>query len=295
MSDIEDKYANAPEADVKSDTAILGLSNANHLEKLYDGWFLDYASYVILDRAVPYFEDGLKPVQRRILHTLSEMNNGHLIKVANVVGATMRYHPHGDSSIYTALVGLGQKDLLIDTQGNWGNPLTGDGAAAGRYIEGRLSQFAQEILFNPETTEWIPNYDGTRKEPVTLPAKFPLLLAQGVDLVVFPQGTRVPAGAPRRPLRRGAAQIALHAGVPVLPVRIACAPPVLAKGQPWYDLADRTIVWTLRVGNPIPVPINAAGSAPTDAASGVSPAVPTTGTHAAAVALTETIRARLEL
>ena len=181
MSDIEDKYANAPEADVKSDTAILGLSNANHLEKLYDGWFLDYASYVILDRAVPYFEDGLKPVQRRILHTLSEMNNGHLIKVANVVGATMRYHPHGDSSIYTALVGLGQKDLLIDTQGNWGNPLTGDGAAAGRYIEGRLSQFAQEILFNPETTEWIPNYDGTRKEPVTLPAKFPLLLAQGVD------------------------------------------------------------------------------------------------------------------
>ncbi|MDY5030224.1 DNA gyrase subunit A, partial [Hallerella succinigenes] len=181
MSDIEDKYANAPEADVKSDTAILGLSNANHLEKLYDGWFLDYASYVILDRAVPYFEDGLKQVQRRILHTLSEMNNGHLIKVANVVGATMRYHPHGDSSIYTALVGLGQKDLLIDTQGNWGNPLTGDGAAAGRYIEGRLSQFAQEILFNPETTEWIPNYDGTRKEPVTLPAKFPLLLAQGVD------------------------------------------------------------------------------------------------------------------
>lgn len=176
-----DKFANAPEPEVKSDTAILGLSNANHLEKLYDGWFLDYASYVILDRAVPYFEDGLKPVQRRILHTLSEMNNGHLIKVANVVGATMKYHPHGDSSIYTALVGLGQKDLLVDTQGNWGNPLTGDGAAAGRYIEGRLSQFAQEVLFNAETTEWIPNYDGTRKEPVTLPAKFPLLLAQGVD------------------------------------------------------------------------------------------------------------------
>ncbi len=179
--DGQDKFANAPEPEVKSDTAILGLSNANHLEKLYDGWFLDYASYVILDRAVPYFEDGLKPVQRRILHTLSEMNNGHLIKIATVVGATMKYHPHGDSSIYTALVGLGQKDLLIDTQGNWGNPLTGDGAAAGRYIEGRLSPFAQEILFNEETTEWIPNYDGTRKEPVTLPAKFPLLLAQGVD------------------------------------------------------------------------------------------------------------------
>lgn len=121
------------------------------------------------------------------------------------------------------------------------------------------------------------------------------VLAQGVDLVVFPQGTRVPAGAPRRPLRRGAAQIALHAGVPVLPVRIACDPPVLAKGQPWYDLADRTIVWTLRVGNPIPVPINAAGPAPTDAASCVPPAVPTTGTHAAAVALTETIRMRLGL
>ncbi len=179
--DEQDRFASAPEPEVKSDTAILGLSNANHLEKLYDGWFLDYASYVILDRAVPYFEDGLKPVQRRILHTLSEMNNGHLIKVASLVGATMKYHPHGDSSIYTALVGLGQKDLLIDTQGNWGNPLTGDGAAAGRYIEGRLSPFAQEILFNEETTEWIPNYDGTRKEPVTLPAKFPLLLAQGVD------------------------------------------------------------------------------------------------------------------
>lgn len=177
----QDKFANAPEPEVKSDTAILGLSNASHLEKLYDGWFLDYASYVILDRAVPYFEDGLKPVQRRILHALSEMNNGHLIKVANVVGATMAYHPHGDASIYTALVGLGQKNLLIDTQGNWGNPLTGDGAAAGRYIEGRLSQFAQEVIFNPETTEWIPNYDGTKKEPVTLPAKFPLLLAQGVD------------------------------------------------------------------------------------------------------------------
>ncbi len=179
--DGQDRFANAPEPEVQSDTAILGLSNANHLEKLYDGWFLDYASYVILDRAVPYFEDGLKPVQRRILHTLFEMNNGKLNKVANVVGATMRYHPHGDSSIYTALVGLGQKNLLIDTQGNWGNPLTGDGAAAGRYIEGRLSQFAQEILFNEETTEWIPNYDGTRKEPLTLPAKFPLLLAQGVD------------------------------------------------------------------------------------------------------------------
>lgn len=176
-----DKYANTREASVLSTTETLGLSNANHLEKLYDGWFLDYASYVILDRAVPYFEDGLKPVQRRILHSLFEMNDGRFNKVANVVGNTMRYHPHGDASIYEALVGLGQKNLLVETQGNWGNPFTGDPAAAPRYIEGRLSQFALEVLFNAETTEWIPSYDGRSKEPVALPAKFPLLLAQGVD------------------------------------------------------------------------------------------------------------------
>ncbi|MCK9182042.1 MAG: DNA gyrase/topoisomerase IV subunit A [Fibrobacteraceae bacterium] len=175
------KYANTREASVLSTTETLGLSNANHLEKLYDGWFLDYASYVILDRAVPYFEDGLKPVQRRILHSLFEMNDGRFNKVANVVGNTMRYHPHGDASIYEALVGLGQKNLLVETQGNWGNPFTGDPAAAPRYIEGRLSQFALEVLFNAETTEWIPSYDGRSKEPVALPAKFPLLLAQGVD------------------------------------------------------------------------------------------------------------------
>lgn len=156
-------------------------SDLNHLEKLYDGWFLDYASYVILDRAVPYFEDGLKPVHRRILHTLFEMHDGRYHKVATVVGRTMQYHPHGDASIGDALVTLGQKNLLIDTQGNWGNPVTGDSAAAPRYIEGRLTPLATEILFNPETTEWVPSYDGRNKEPVTLPVKFPLLLAQGVE------------------------------------------------------------------------------------------------------------------
>ncbi|SHK49677.1 DNA gyrase/topoisomerase IV subunit A [Fibrobacter sp. UWEL] len=159
----------------------LGLSNVNHLEKLYNGWFLDYASYVILDRAVPYFEDGLKPVQRRILHSLFENHDGRYQKVATIVGRTMAYHPHGDASIGDALVGLGQKGLLIDTQGNWGNPFTGDRAAAPRYIEGRLTPFAVDVVFNPETTEWIPSYDGRSEEPVTLPVKFPLLLAQGVD------------------------------------------------------------------------------------------------------------------
>ncbi len=156
-------------------------SDLNHLEKLYDGWFLDYASYVILDRAVPYYEDGLKPVHRRILHTLFEMHDGRYHKVATVVGRTMQYHPHGDASIGDALVTLGQKNLLIDTQGNWGNPVTGDAAAAPRYIEGRLTALANDILFNPETTEWIPSYDGRNQEPVTLPVKFPLLLAQGVE------------------------------------------------------------------------------------------------------------------
>ncbi len=169
----------------------LGLSNANHLEKLYDGWFLDYASYVILDRAVPYFEDGLKPVQRRILHTLFEMHDGRYHKVANIVGRTMQYHPHGDASIGDALVGLGQKDLLVDPQGNWGNPMTGDSAAAPRYIEGRLTPFAIDVLFNPETTKWIPSYDGRNNEPVTLPAKFPLLLTQGVEGIAVGLATSI--------------------------------------------------------------------------------------------------------
>jgi len=152
-----------------------------YLSGMYRNWFLDYASYVILERAVPYINDGLKPVQRRILHAMREMDDGRYNKVANIIGQTMQYHPHGDASIGDAIVQLGQKDLLIDTQGNWGNILTGDGAAAPRYIEARLSKFALEVLFNPKTTEWNLSYDGRKKEPITLPAKFPLLLAQGVD------------------------------------------------------------------------------------------------------------------
>jgi len=151
------------------------------LPKMYQDWFLDYASYVILERAVPHLVDGLKPVQRRILHAMKRMDDGRYNKVANIIGNTMQFHPHGDRSIGDALVQLGQKDLLIDCQGNWGNILTGDGAAAPRYIEARLSKFALEILFNPKTTEWKPSYDGRNKEPVTLPAKFPLLLAQGAE------------------------------------------------------------------------------------------------------------------
>ncbi|MEG2164402.1 MAG: DNA gyrase/topoisomerase IV subunit A [Bacteroidales bacterium] len=152
-----------------------------HLTGMYQSWFLDYASYVILERAVPHIIDGLKPVQRRILHSMDELEDGRYNKVANVVGNTMKYHPHGDASIGDALVQLGQKDLLIDCQGNWGNILTGDGAAATRYIEARLSPFAIEVLFNPKTTEWKPSYDGRNREPVTLPVKFPLLLAQGAE------------------------------------------------------------------------------------------------------------------
>ena len=151
------------------------------LGAMYSDYFLDYASYVILERAVPHLNDGLKPVQRRILHSLKELDDGRYNKVANVVGNTMKYHPHGDQSIGDAMVQLGQKDLLIDCQGNWGNTLTGDGAAAPRYIEARLTKFALDISFNPKTTEWTPSYDGRNKEPITLPVKFPLLLAQGVE------------------------------------------------------------------------------------------------------------------
>jgi topoisomerase IV subunit A len=152
-----------------------------YLSGMYRDWFLDYASYVILERAVPYINDGLKPVQRRILHAMKELDDGRFNKVANIIGHTMQYHPHGDASIGDALVQLGQKDLLIETQGNWGNIHTGDSAAAPRYIEARLSKFALEVLFNPKTTEWKISYDGRKKEPLTLPVKFPLLLAQGVD------------------------------------------------------------------------------------------------------------------
>ncbi|MFA5046704.1 MAG: DNA gyrase/topoisomerase IV subunit A, partial [Paludibacter sp.] len=153
----------------------------HHLSGMYQSWFLDYASYVILERAVPDIYDGLKPVQRRILHSMRRLDDGRYNKVANIVGHTMQFHPHGDASIGDALVQLGQKDLLIDCQGNWGNILTGDGAAAPRYIEARLSKFALETVFNPKTTEWKASYDGRNKEPVALPVKFPLLLAQGVE------------------------------------------------------------------------------------------------------------------
>ena len=152
-----------------------------HLSGMYKDWFLDYASYVILERAVPHLHDGLKPVHRRILHAMKRLDDGRYNKVANIIGFTMQYHPHGDASIGDALVQLGQKDLLIDSQGNWGNILTGDGAAAARYIEARLSKFALDVVFNPKTTEWKKSYDGRNDEPVTLPVKFPLLLAQGVE------------------------------------------------------------------------------------------------------------------
>jgi len=151
------------------------------LSGMYENWFLDYASYVILERAVPHIEDGFKPVQRRIMHAMKEADDGHYNKVANIVGMTMQYHPHGDASIYSALVQLGQKDLLIDTQGNWGNILTGDGAAAGRYIEARLSELALDVVYNDKVTDWGLSYDGRKREPLTLPAKFPLLLAQGAE------------------------------------------------------------------------------------------------------------------
>ncbi|MBP7358452.1 MAG: DNA gyrase/topoisomerase IV subunit A [Prevotella sp.] len=156
-------------------------SAVHHLSGMYQNWFLDYASYVILERAVPHIEDGLKPVQRRIMHSMKRMDDGRYNKVANIVGHTMQFHPHGDASIGDALVQLGQKDLLVDCQGNWGNILTGDRAAASRYIEARLSKFALDTVFNPKTTEWQQSYDGRNKEPITLPVKFPLLLAQGAE------------------------------------------------------------------------------------------------------------------
>ena len=157
------------------------IRSIQHLDGMYQKWFLDYASYVILERAVPYVNDGLKPVQRRILHSMREMEDGRYNKASNIIGNTMKYHPHGDASIGDALVQLGQKDLLVDCQGNWGNILTGDSAAAPRYIEARLSKFALEVAFNAKTTEWKASYDGRNREPVTLPVKFPLLLAQGVE------------------------------------------------------------------------------------------------------------------
>jgi len=172
--DIINAEGNAP-----GPTGPAALHSVTALSGMYQDWFLDYASYVILERAVPHLHDGLKPVQRRILHSMKRMDDGRYNKVANIIGHTMQFHPHGDASIGDALVQLGQKELLVDMQGNWGNLLTGDGAAAPRYIESRLSKFALEVVFNPKTTEWKLSYDGRNKEPVTLPVKFPLLLAQG--------------------------------------------------------------------------------------------------------------------
>lgn len=168
-----------------------GLSQTATVDDLYQGWFIDYASYVILERAVPTVLDGFKPVQRRIMHAMNEMDDGRYNKVANIIGQTMQYHPHGDASIGEAIVNIGQKDLLIDTQGNWGDIRTGDGAAAPRYIEARLSKFALEVLFNHQTTNWQLSYDGRKKEPILLPVKFPLLLAQGVDGIAVGLATKV--------------------------------------------------------------------------------------------------------
>ncbi|MCQ6958456.1 DNA gyrase/topoisomerase IV subunit A [Mucilaginibacter aquariorum] len=167
------------------------LHKVTSLDGLYENWFLDYASYVILDRAVPHINDGLKPVQRRILHSLKEMDDGRFNKAANVIGNTMKYHPHGDASIGDAMVQIGQKNLLIDCQGNWGDPITGDSAAAPRYIEARLSKFALDVVFNPDTTVWQASYDGRNKEPITLPVKFPLLLAQGAEGIAVGLATKI--------------------------------------------------------------------------------------------------------
>lgn len=169
----------------------LGEESIKKISGMYEDWFLDYASYVILERAIPSIFDGLKPVQRRILHSMRELEDGRYNKVANIVGNTMKYHPHGDAAITDAMVQIGQKELLIDTQGNWGNILTGDGAAAARYIEARLTPFALDVVFNPKTTEWLPSYDGRNKEPDNLPVKFPLLLAQGVEGIAVGLSTKI--------------------------------------------------------------------------------------------------------
>ncbi|WP_281615670.1 DNA gyrase/topoisomerase IV subunit A [Flammeovirga sp. SubArs3] len=166
-------------------------NNVVHIDGMYQNWFLDYASYVILERAVPSIYDGLKPVQRRILHSMKEMDDGRFNKVANIIGSTMQYHPHGDAAIGDAIVNLGQKELLIETQGNWGDIRTGDSAAAPRYIEARLSKFALEVVFNPKTTDWQLSYDGRKKEPINLPVKFPLLLAQGVEGIAVGLATKI--------------------------------------------------------------------------------------------------------
>jgi topoisomerase-4 subunit A len=168
-----------------------GNESITRITGMYKDWFLDYASYVILERAVPAIEDGFKPVQRRIMQSMKDLDDGRYNKVANIVGHTMQYHPHGDASIADAMVQIGQKDLLIDTQGNWGNTLTGDRAAAARYIEARISKFGLDVIFNPKITKWQASYDGRRKEPINLPVKFPLLLAQGAEGIAVGLSTKI--------------------------------------------------------------------------------------------------------
>jgi topoisomerase-4 subunit A len=187
MSDQED----LPEEANQEESGSEEVGHTMAISGMYEDWFLDYASYVILERAVPAIEDGFKPVQRRIMHSMWELEDGRYNKVANIIGNTMKYHPHGDAAIGDAMVNMGQKDLLIDTQGNWGNILTGDRSAAPRYIEARISKFAQEVLFNPKTTNWELSYDGRNKVPVTLPVKFPLLLAQGVEGIAVGLSTKI--------------------------------------------------------------------------------------------------------
>ncbi|MEL0263273.1 MAG: DNA gyrase subunit A, partial [Flavobacteriaceae bacterium] len=169
----------------ETDTALVKVTG------MYQDWFLDYASYVILERAIPSIVDGLKPVQRRILHAMKELDDGRYNKVANIVGHTTQYHPHGDASISDAMVQIGQKELLIDMQGNWGNIYTGDRAAASRYIEARLSKFALEVVYSPKVTAWQLSYDGRKKEPIHLPVKFPLLLAQGAEGIAVGLSTKI--------------------------------------------------------------------------------------------------------
>ncbi|WP_181305359.1 DNA gyrase/topoisomerase IV subunit A [Rufibacter sp. XAAS-G3-1] len=189
-----EELENEPENNLELSTSLDGeevIHEITSVSGLYENWFLDYASYVILERAVPALEDGFKPVQRRIMHAMKEMDDGRFNKVANVIGQTMQYHPHGDASIGDAIVNLGQKDLLIETQGNWGDVRTGDSAAAPRYIEARLTKFALDVVFNAQTTEWQLSYDGRKNEPVTLPVKFPLLLAQGVEGIAVGLSTKI--------------------------------------------------------------------------------------------------------
>lgn len=186
--ELDDKLEQSPEEKVIK----VDLEDGQRAVKgMYEDWFLDYASYVILERAVPHINDGLKPVQRRFLHAMKEMDDGRYNKVANVIGSTMQYHPHGDAAIGGAIINMGQKDLLIDCQGNWGDVRTGDSAAAPRYIEARLNKFANAVAFNKQTTEWQKSYDGRKNEPITLPVKFPLLLAQGVEGIAVGLSTKI--------------------------------------------------------------------------------------------------------